>query len=143
MIGGGASVSKARHALPLESFAELAFELRLVARDKAWAAESCEQLVAAIEAGGEIDRDGRHIPRAQRRPLELMGMRDAVAELQTRARLAGRAAEALDALAPREDEIRALLDPAQRQPALIAQPRWSCRWLAPVLAFARRRAVGT
>lgn len=120
MIRGGGAVNHGRaRVLPLESFAELAFELRLVARDKAHAAESGEQLVAQIEALGEI---------GTRRPLELPGMRDAVAELQHRARLAGRAAELLGALAPHEEEVRTLFAVNEQQPAAVVPQRRGRQW---------------
>jgi hypothetical protein len=103
--------------LPLESFAELAFEARLMARDKASAAESCELLIATFEAKGEIDR-GDGTPARPPRPLELLGMRDAAAELRHRARMAGRVAEAMDALAAREAEVRALVASDQTERAV-------------------------
>lgn len=115
MIGGG---RREQRLLPRESFAELAFEARLLARDKAAAAESCEVLIATFEARGEID-NGVTAPRPAR-PLELPGMRDAVAELQHRALMAGRMAEALAVLAAREEEIRAMF-------AAYAEPAESAR----------------
>lgn len=103
--------------MPSESFAELAFELRLIARDKAAAAESCEQLIAAIETERFAASEGR-----APRPLELTGMRDALADLERRARLAGRSSELLEALAAREDEIRKLFAVNEQQPAAAARP---------------------
>jgi hypothetical protein len=96
-------------SLPPESFAELAFELRLIARDKAHAAESASVLVAQIETLGEIDQHGGIVSAKSRRPLELPGMRDAVAALEHRARLAGVAADLLDKFAAHEPAVRTLI----------------------------------
>jgi hypothetical protein len=121
--------------LPQESFAELAFELRMLAREKAASAEHCELLVASIEAGGEIDRDRglSHVPPRQRRPLALLGMRDAVRELELRARAAGKAADAMTKLAEREEEIRAMFAPLRQ--------RGTLRWLRVVLKRRMRQAA--
>jgi hypothetical protein len=90
--------------LPDISFAELAAELTIIARDKVEAAQASEVLVARIEAEGQRELD---------RAIQHNGMRDAVAVLKRRALLAGRAADLLLALAGREREIRALMSAPQ------------------------------
>ena len=86
--------------LPAESFADLATELAIIARDKASAAEAGELMVATIEAGAEKETGTavRHV-----------GMRRSVAMLKHRALLAGRAADLVAALASREAEVRRIL----------------------------------
>jgi hypothetical protein len=88
-----------RGALPDESFALLAYELSLVARDEAGAVERVEQLVARLETG--VERDTGVPPR-------LDGIRISLATLRRRAEMAGRACRAMIAFAEREDEIRKL-----------------------------------
>jgi hypothetical protein len=89
-----------RKPLPSESFADLASELAIIARDKATAAEAGELMVATIEARAEKESGAevRHV-----------GMRSSVAMLRQRALLAGRAADLLAALAPREAEVRRIV----------------------------------
>lgn len=90
-------------ALPTETFAELAAELAIIARDKATAAEGAEILVASIEAKG--DREDGLQPQ-----IRHSGMRASIAMLKRRAILAGRAADVMLTLATREAEIRKLVD---------------------------------
>ena len=67
-----------RKPLPSESFADLASELAIIARDKATAAEAGELMVATIEARAEKESGAevRHV-----------GMRSSVAMLRQRALL--------------------------------------------------------
>lgn len=86
--------------LPATSFAQLATELTIIARDKAMAAEASEIMVATVEARGAADLGVA---------IKHSGMRSSVAMLKHRAALAGQAADVMRALAGSEAAIRALV----------------------------------
>lgn len=133
MPGGAANLGRA--SLPRESFAELAFELRLIARDRVADAESVESLIASLEVKMESDLASGVIwgtPSFAR--VRLDGCRDALAELRRRAAFAASAAEWFSLLASREEEVRRLLAPPP--PANVTPKRG--RSISGLFHFARR-----